>query len=417
MTDKRQSDALRQAAWLKKEGASCQRHYDLGVLIERQHTEVENLREKLKTYEDLGDAGSDVQLLRMGYAAARLEIESLKSQLAAQQPGVAYAALPEPITYQIAVLKACEHGDALVGWRVEPSRQSFDASMRPKRKLYTEGDMHDFADRTHAMRASHGQAPAQAAPAAVAGCTRSHPHENMDSACRAKAAIAEMRNKAARGAEATAHDLDRFVVMLTSAPTTQPAPQQGTSLMPKGDSAAPKLRAMATNYPAGHQWDKLDAQACIRGALEIEALRSQAPQQEAQEPYSIDADPQGIRATVADAITGALAFGAQGTNAPPDGHWLAPFWAAARAEREAAPQPSPTAQGCTLDVVLDAFENKTRGIPQAHIAAALVAELRAAIEAASTTPTAQVDVPESEYRRGYRHGYEQRDAEVRGALV
>ena len=33
-------------------------------------------------------------------------------------------------------------------------------------------------------------------------------------------------------------------------------------------------------------------------------------------------------------------------------------------------------------MVLDAFENKTRGIPQAHIAAALVAELRAAIDAA-----------------------------------
>lgn len=77
-------------------------------------------------------------------------------------PGAAYAALPEPIAYQIAVLQPCEHGDALVGWRVEPSRQSFDASMRPKRKLYTEGDMHDFADRTHALRASHGQAPAGA---------------------------------------------------------------------------------------------------------------------------------------------------------------------------------------------------------------------------------------------------------------
>ena len=72
------------------------------------------------------------------------------------------------------------------------------------------------------MRASHGQAPAQAAE----GCTRSHPHENMDSACRAKAAIAEMQNMAARGAEATTHDLERFVAMLAAAPTTQPAPQQ-----------------------------------------------------------------------------------------------------------------------------------------------------------------------------------------------
>ena len=80
MTDKQQPEALRQAAWLKREGASCQRHYDLGVLIERQHAELETLREKLKTYEDLGDAGSDVQLLRMGYAAARLEIESLRGK-------------------------------------------------------------------------------------------------------------------------------------------------------------------------------------------------------------------------------------------------------------------------------------------------------------------------------------------------
>ena len=76
------------------------------------------------------------------------------------------------------------------------------------------------------MRASHGQAPSQAIPAAAAGCTRSHPHENMDSACRAKAAIAEMQNMAARGAEATTHDLERFVAMLAAAPTTQPAPQQ-----------------------------------------------------------------------------------------------------------------------------------------------------------------------------------------------
>ena len=80
MTDK-QPDVLRQAAWLKKEGASCQRHYDLGVLIERQHTELETLREKLKTYEDLDEAGSDVQLLRSGYAAARLEIESLQARI------------------------------------------------------------------------------------------------------------------------------------------------------------------------------------------------------------------------------------------------------------------------------------------------------------------------------------------------
>jgi len=46
--------------------------------------------------------------------------------------------------------------------------------------------------------------------------------------------------------------------------------------------------------------------------------------------YSIDADPEGIRARVADAITGALAFGAQNSGKPPAGHWLAPFWTQAR---------------------------------------------------------------------------------------
>ena len=50
---------------------------------------------------------------------------------------------------------------------------------------------------------------------------------------------------------------------------------QQLAIMPKGESAAAQLRAMATNYPPGHSWDKLDAKACIRGALEIEALRAQ----------------------------------------------------------------------------------------------------------------------------------------------
>ena len=50
---------------------------------------------------------------------------------------------------------------------------------------------------------------------------------------------------------------------------------QQPTIMYKGESAAAQLRAMATNYPAGHLWDKLDAKACIRGALEIESLKSE----------------------------------------------------------------------------------------------------------------------------------------------
>ncbi|WP_312781683.1 hypothetical protein [Acidovorax temperans] len=86
---------------------------------------------------------------------------------------------------------------------------------------------------------------------------------------------------------------------------------------------------------------EMDAMRGLSAA--VQAWRTQAaPQQEAQEPYSIDTDPQGIRAIVADAITGALAFGAQGANPPPEGHWLTPFWGMAREEAmRTQPAPAP----------------------------------------------------------------------------
>lgn len=54
------------------------------------------------------------------------------------------------------------------------------------------------------------------------------------------------------------------------------------------------------------------------------------------EQYSIDADPQGIRARVVLAVVGAMAYGARGENKPPEGHWLNEAWDIARAEREDA---------------------------------------------------------------------------------
>lgn len=81
--------------------------------------------------------------LQQGYAAARLEIESLRAAqpVVAQQPGAAYAALPD------GVATLCEYGG----------------------DVFTAAQMRAFADATYTIRASHGQAPAQAAPAAVAG--------------------------------------------------------------------------------------------------------------------------------------------------------------------------------------------------------------------------------------------------------
>ncbi|QIO87692.1 hypothetical protein G9274_001377 [Stenotrophomonas rhizophila] len=52
-------------------------------------------------------------------------------------------------------------------------------------------------------------------------------------------------------------------------------------------------------------------------------------------PYSLDADPAGIRARVADVITGTLMVGAQGHTPPPAGHWAEPFWKMARADAAA----------------------------------------------------------------------------------
>ncbi|HEP1207000.1 TPA: hypothetical protein ACGCHN_001712 [Stenotrophomonas maltophilia] len=67
----------------------------------------------------------------------------------------------------------------------------------------------------------------------------------------------------------------------------------------------------------------------------IEAAEEYKPAQAVDLPYSLDADPAGIRARVADVITGTLMVGAQGHTPPPVGHWAEPFWQAARADAKA----------------------------------------------------------------------------------
>lgn len=67
-----------------------------------------------------------------------------------------YPPLPEPVTYQIAEIKGCEDGDAIVGWRVEPSHGSYAASMRPKRTLFTSDQMRAYVDADRASRNAAG---------------------------------------------------------------------------------------------------------------------------------------------------------------------------------------------------------------------------------------------------------------------
>lgn len=126
---------------------------------------LRSMGEKLKAYEDLDKAASDVQLLRTGYAAARLEIESLQARIktmaeehadelmvahldgrmraaqpaGAQQPGAAYADLMQEASDWI-----CEHVDngtpGAMMWAIR------------------------LQSAAQKLRASHVQAPAQPAP-------------------------------------------------------------------------------------------------------------------------------------------------------------------------------------------------------------------------------------------------------------
>lgn len=99
---------------------------------------------------------------------------------------------------------------------------------------------------------------------------------------------------------------------------------------------APDLRAAAQavldrwNSP---KWEWLkhgptaDLMAALRTALDQYPKAGDAT-------YSIDLDPAGIRALVCDAITGALALGAQNESPAPEGHWLGHFWQLGRQHDE-----------------------------------------------------------------------------------
>ena len=76
------------------------------------------------------------------------------------------------------------------------------------------------------------------------------------------------------------------------------------------------------------EWDAAEAA--------LSAAKAVVPQAQ----YSIDADPQGIRARVVSAVVGAMAYGASNTNKPPEGHWLNELWDIARVDaNRVQPQP------------------------------------------------------------------------------
>lgn len=66
-----------------------------------------------------------------------------------QQDGagvLSYPPLPKPTSWQIAVMRAEEDGDTIVGWRDEFSETSFNFSCLPKRTMFTAEQMRAYID-------------------------------------------------------------------------------------------------------------------------------------------------------------------------------------------------------------------------------------------------------------------------------
>ncbi|MCC4618321.1 hypothetical protein LL972_20395 [Xanthomonas campestris pv. asclepiadis] len=89
----------------------------------------------------------------------------------------------------------------------------------------------------------------------------------------------------------------------------------------------------------GRVLDEDEFSAANRLLLQI-ATEHTTPPAPVNVPYSLDADPAGIRSRVADCIAGTIMVGAQNHTPPPADHWLAPFWEMARAEAVKHPAPA-----------------------------------------------------------------------------
>jgi hypothetical protein len=108
-------------------------------------------------------------------------------------------------------------------------------------------------------------------------------------------------------------------------------------------------------------------------------------------------DDQRLQGLFSDAISGALAFGAQNTNPPPAGHWLERFWQMGRAER-ALSEATPPAPEAPTPLKLQTcpacqFEYADGALHDAHLANH---KLRKALAAAQAAPSAPAPLPEAQ---------------------
>ena len=102
---------------------------------------LRSLGAKLNAYEDLGDTADDVQLLRMGYAAARLEIESLRAALTTAQ-AEGWRLVPVEPTQEMLDAVVTTMDDALLGKEAEKQYREDWAAMLAAAPTSAEGVEH-----------------------------------------------------------------------------------------------------------------------------------------------------------------------------------------------------------------------------------------------------------------------------------
>jgi len=178
-------------------------------MTDKQKSEVRATAAALETL-DMGGVADLVrrqraenETLRTGYSAARLEIESLKAQSeGAQQPGVAYAALPD------APLSVFSKGH----WTFKETGQNFSGA-----------ELDEAAFVAYRDRASHGQAPAQPAPAYKDSTPELHIG---DSAFESWYSSYKPTHKGDKQRARDAYAAGMGDPLVMAAPTTQPAPPQ-----------------------------------------------------------------------------------------------------------------------------------------------------------------------------------------------
>lgn len=354
MTDKRQSDALHLA----------------GIADDGAWTFVIGVRKEIAA--ELRRQSAEIETLHMGYAAARLEIESLKSQSAAQRWNPMENGNSETALQMAAVIA---HRDAALPDAPLPVFSKGPWTFKETGQSFSGAELDEAAFVAYRDRASREQAPAS-----TSGDFIRRTNEDYAAWCATKY-TPEFNSKGPdlHGLWAWQEQQRRMDDLLRQAPINLNCkseqkrratlwgfvPAQAAPAAVAGPSLYQVMavaKAIHATTPDADDWDSLrqcevDA---LRGraekvlaALAAAPTTQPAPQQEAQEPAAVVVPchtPSGKRVALYSAKQD-LPIGTQ---------------------LYTAPQPS---------------------------------------------PAAQVDALESEYQRGYRQGYEQRDAEVRGALV